>query len=65
MDDGPRTRDLDLGKVALCQLSYIHMDARNGLAPSLQVLQTCAYLLGHLAIIAMAATEGLEPSISD
>lgn len=30
MGDGARTRDINLGKVALCQLSYTHMfDAEN------------------------------------
>jgi hypothetical protein len=33
VDDGARTRDLHLGKVMLFHLSYVHVEARLGLAP--------------------------------
>lgn len=34
-DDGIRTRDLDVGNVALCQLSYVRMycEPRSGFEP--------------------------------
>jgi hypothetical protein len=34
-DDGPRTRDLELGKLALYQLSYVRADGRFYAAPPL------------------------------
>ena len=41
-DDGDRTRDLDVGNVALCRLSYIRMEPRVGVEPTYRRVATAA-----------------------
>lgn len=47
--NGTRTRDLNLGKVALYQLSYHRMEALSRVELLSTVLQTVPYPLGHRA----------------
>ena len=45
--DGDRTRDLNVGNVALYQLSYNHMETRAGFGPAYALLQSATYPLGY------------------
>ena len=50
-EDGTRTRDPNLGKVMLYQLSHFRkkMEATTGIEPVIKALQASALPLGHVA----------------